>query len=260
MQAVAALAQSVCRSHTSALTYAGTKDKRGRTTQWACIRSRDPADIVRAAARLPNIHVGNFSFKAEPLKLGQLQGNRFRIALRQVSADNQTIESSLASFKERGFINYYGLQRFGNHAAVPTHHIGMALLRGQYKEACELILKPRENDIPFMTQIRECWWKTRDASQALGMFRNRSGARGIEQNLLTGLAKNGANDFVNSLEMVYKSKCYGSASNALHLLIHFSSIDPPKHASHVHSRLSIADLERNRIEARQRARFETPGR
>lgn len=208
MQAVTILAPLLSGARPSALTYAGTKDKRGRTTQWTSIRHREPVAIVRAAARLPNIHVGNFSFKAEPLKLGQLQGNCFRIALRQVSADDQSIEDSLQNFKSSGFINYYGLQRFGNHSSVPTHCIGLALLKGQYKEACELILKPRENDIPFMAQIRECWWNTRDAKQALAIFRNKGSGRGVEQSLLQGLAKNGPTDFVNSLEMVRYNKRY----------------------------------------------------
>lgn len=206
MQAVATLAPLLSGARVSSLTYAGTKDKRGRTTQWVSIRRRDPAAIVKAAARLPNIHIGNFSFKPEPLKLGHLQGNRFRIALRNVSADEDAIDKSLQKFKESGFINYYGLQRFGNHASVPTHEIGRALLKGNFKEACELILKPRENDIPFMVAIRECWWNTRDAEKALNMFRNRGAGRGVEQQLLAGLVKNGPNDYVNSLENVSQSK------------------------------------------------------
>lgn len=202
MQAVATLAPLLSGARVSSLTYAGTKDKRGRTTQWVSIRRRDPTAIVKAAARLPNIHVGNFSFKPQPLKLGQLQGNRFRIALRNVSENDETIDQILQNFKQNGFINYYGLQRFGNHASVPTHEIGRALLKGNFKEACELILKPRDNDIPFMVGIRECWWNTRDAKKALDMFWNKGVGRGVEQHLLAGLVKNGPNDYVNSLENV----------------------------------------------------------
>lgn len=95
------------------------------------------------------------------------------------------------------------MQRFGNHASIPTHEIGLALIRGQFKEACELILKPRENDIPFMTPIRECWWKTRNAKEALDLMGRRSSmGNGVEQRLLAGFVKNGPNDFVNSLENV----------------------------------------------------------
>lgn len=77
MTAVSTLAPLLKGARASAITYAGTKDKRARTTQWACIRRREPHIIAQAARRLPNIFVGNFDFKEQPLKLGQLQGNRF---------------------------------------------------------------------------------------------------------------------------------------------------------------------------------------
>jgi hypothetical protein len=38
-----------------------------------------------------------------------------------------------------GFLNYFGLQRFGTHA-VPTHAVGVALLAGDFAAAVELIL------------------------------------------------------------------------------------------------------------------------
>jgi tRNA pseudouridine13 synthase len=38
------------------------------------------------------------------------------------------------------------IQRFGS-GSVPTHLIGAALLRGEWKNAVELILNPREGDI-----------------------------------------------------------------------------------------------------------------
>lgn len=76
MQAVSTLAPLLSGARPSAISYAGTKDKRAKTTQWACIRKREPSQIVNAAKRLRNIKVGGFTFKDQPLKLGQLQGNR----------------------------------------------------------------------------------------------------------------------------------------------------------------------------------------
>lgn len=37
-------------------------------------------------------------------------------------------------------------QRFGS-GSVPTHHVGAALLKGEWKEAVDMILDPRESDI-----------------------------------------------------------------------------------------------------------------
>lgn len=67
-------------------------------------------------------------------------------------------------------------------------------------QACELILKPREGEQTFMKEIRENWWKHRDAAAALKLFYKRS--QGVEAKLLSGLVRHGANDFANSLSNV----------------------------------------------------------
>lgn len=59
--------------------------------------------------------------------------NSFRIALRQVTASEELITQVMENFQENGFINYYGTQRFGNHASVPTHKIGTFLVQGDFK-------------------------------------------------------------------------------------------------------------------------------
>lgn len=199
MKVAADLARNL-NTNVSALAYAGTKDKRGKTSQLFCIRKREPEKIIRAAERFGNVHVGNFTFQPMTLKLGSLTGNRFRIALRHVTAETETIEASLTSLRENGFINYYGLQRFGNSAVIPTHVVGLALLRGQFKEAIELIMKPRTGDAHFMVAVREHWWRHRDGAAALKMlFKTNTG---VEAKLLAGLARHGENDFVNALENV----------------------------------------------------------
>lgn len=75
MKAAADLARNL-NANVSSMAYAGTKDKRGKTTQLFCMRKREPIKIIRAASRLNNVHVGNFHFKADTLKLGLLSGNR----------------------------------------------------------------------------------------------------------------------------------------------------------------------------------------
>lgn len=122
------------RMKPSVFTYAGVKDRRAKTTQWFSVRKVEPWKLLSRTRCLRNVHVGNITFKKEPLKLGQLQGNRFRIALRNVSADNDLINQAVENLKANGFINYYGLQRFGNDKEVPTYEIGVQLLLGNFKE------------------------------------------------------------------------------------------------------------------------------
>ncbi|XP_064547343.1 pseudouridylate synthase 7 homolog [Drosophila montana] len=183
----------------SQVNYCGTKDKRAKTTQRFCIKRRTPEAIANAARGMGNVYIGNFSFRPDTLKLGDLKGNRFRIALRHITHPREQIESALQSLKERGFINYYGLQRFGNSASVPTYEVGVALLKRDYKLACELILKPRDNDVEFMRAIREAWWENRDSAAAAAKF---YGNKFIEKKLLDGLATYGENDYAAALRRI----------------------------------------------------------
>lgn len=154
----------------SQVNYAGTKDKRGITTQMFCIKRRYPLQIKNSLRGIRNIKIGNFHFKNEVLKLGRLSGNQFKIALRHLQGDQSEIEKSLENIREHGFINFYGLQRFGNCASIPTYEIGIAIMKADYKLATELILKPRNNDLSFLQKMRETWWKNRNSKEALGDF------------------------------------------------------------------------------------------
>jgi tRNA pseudouridine13 synthase len=57
--------------------------------------------------------------------------------------------------RARGFINYFGLQRFGT-SSIATHRVGRALLRRDYALAVFLILAPRgASERPEITAVRE---------------------------------------------------------------------------------------------------------
>lgn len=165
--------------------YAGTKDRRARTTQWVSLKKISPIDILAAGKAVRGAYVGNFKFSEEPLRLGLLNGNRFRIALRSVTGSDEEIEKAMTTLKDNGFINYYGLQRFGTVAAIPTHEIGKALLQGKWHEAIELILKPRAGEQQRdLVEAREIYQKTKDAHAA---YQRISRPDKIEAKLLWGL-------------------------------------------------------------------------
>lgn len=187
----------ILRVSPSAFAYAGTKDRRAKTTQWVSIKRGDPLRIVSAASKNRNMKLGNFCFKPEPLKLGMLRGNRFRIVIRKVTASEEEIKTSMENFRENGFINYFGLQRFGNCAEVPTYKVGIEILKNDWKKACILILKPREGDPYFMKKIREIWVRTGDAKLAYEKFfySNKS----IERSILKWLSTHG-NDFKGAID------------------------------------------------------------
>jgi tRNA pseudouridine13 synthase len=93
-------------------------------------------------AALRGIRLGNLRVVDTSLQLGDLAGNFFRIILRNVVGD---VEATLGRVRDTGFINYFGLQRFGS-GKPPTHAVGLQLLKGNYRDAVNLILavKPGE--------------------------------------------------------------------------------------------------------------------
>lgn len=198
IQATSQLAE-LLKCSPSVFAYAGTKDRRAITTQWVCVKQFDPRRIAAAAEKIKQLTVGNFCFKPETLKLGQLQGNRFRIALRQVTAEESAIRETMESFQEKGFINYFGLQRFGNSATVPTYKVGVEILKGNWKEAFYLILKPRENDHWYMKACREEYEKSRDPETALDKLSAQN--RSIEKQLLTWLVVH-KNDYKCAIQQI----------------------------------------------------------
>ncbi|KAH7543682.1 hypothetical protein FEM48_Zijuj02G0211100 [Ziziphus jujuba var. spinosa] len=136
--------------------FAGTKDKRAVSTQRVTVFKLRANRLAALNDRLIGIKVGDFCYVEEGLLLGQLLGNRFTITLRGVVADSEdTIKASASALGIGGFINYYGLQRFGS-GSVPTFLIGAALLRGEWKTAVSMILDPREGDILYFLELDYC--------------------------------------------------------------------------------------------------------
>ena len=67
----------------------------------------------------------------------------------------ETIDRRCAWVRERGFINYFGLQRFGSGGA-PTSEVGLAMLKEDWEGAVRLIMTPRmgENEATHESKVR----------------------------------------------------------------------------------------------------------
>lgn len=150
MDAVHNLAASI-NTRPSNFSYAGVKDRRAVTTQWLSSWRLEPKRLIAASRRFnkrPFIKVGNFCFKKDPIKLGQLQANKFDIVIRHLVYNNEgstVVEKAMNSIKYKGFVNYFGLQRFGTRS-IQTHEIGHAILEAKWEKAVDLILSYRFDD------------------------------------------------------------------------------------------------------------------
>lgn len=177
--------------------FAGTKDKRGVTSQRVTLYKVRAARLAKLT--LHGMKVGNFRYVDRHLGLGDLRGNNFTLTLRGVEGGTEeTVAKAVKALGTSGFINYFGLQRFGTHA-IPTHVIGAALLRGAWSEAIDLILKPREADRADAAAARTIYDETGDALAALKRMPHWCVA---ERGLLEGLVKVKGKDFVGALSGV----------------------------------------------------------
>ena len=94
----------------------------------------------------------------------------------------------MTSLRDHGFINFYGqswalthmttlssyagMQRFGT-SSVPTHVTGLAILRGEWGNAVDQILSPREGEPAECTQARLAWLEDGDVDRALALMPRR---------------------------------------------------------------------------------------
>jgi tRNA pseudouridine13 synthase len=127
---------------TEHLYYNGTKDKRGITTQRISVYRKKPSDFKRinAYGNSPYIRLGDWRYTPVPCKLGQLDGNRFTIVLRSISSHFtiDQINEICSKIQLRGFVNYFGLQRFGK-GGSQSHEIGKAILQNHWKQCVQLL-------------------------------------------------------------------------------------------------------------------------
>nr|KAF6419268.1 pseudouridine synthase 7 [Rousettus aegyptiacus] len=147
--------------------YMGTKDKRAITVQEIAVLKITAQRLAHLNKCLMNFKLGNFSYQKNPLKLGELQGNHFTVVLRNITGTDDQVQQAMNSLKEIGFINYYGMQRFGT-TAIPTYQVGRAILQNSWAEVMDLILKPRSGaEKGYLVKCREEWAKTKDPAAAL---------------------------------------------------------------------------------------------
>jgi tRNA pseudouridine13 synthase len=96
--------------------YAGLKDRHAITRQWFSIYLPKGETPDLTQLQHPEFKVLSQSRHVKKLRPGDLQGNRFRIVLRDVIGDPdvmKAIEANLKSIAAQGVPNYFGAQRFG---------------------------------------------------------------------------------------------------------------------------------------------------
>ena len=128
------------------VSWAGTKDKRAVTTQLFTLRNVDPA----ALPDIRGVDIEPVGRAGRALSFGDLAGNAFEIRVADAAADADdriaAVVRDLRAFAGTdpdepdapvAVPNYFGQQRFGSKRPV-THRVGLAVVRGDVREAVRL--------------------------------------------------------------------------------------------------------------------------
>jgi tRNA pseudouridine13 synthase len=146
--------------------WAGTKDRNAVTTQWISLYNVTPEAV--SALRIRDISLEITGSANEALSLGDLQGNRFDIVIRDPDpVDLPERVRSITETVRTGVPNYFGIQRFGAIRPV-THRVGEWILRGNYEQAVLTYIGMEFPGEPEgIRAIRSAFLATRDPVPAL---------------------------------------------------------------------------------------------
>eukprot|EP01064_Diplonema_japonicum_P013689 TRINITY_DN21240_c0_g1_i1.p1 TRINITY_DN21240_c0_g1~~TRINITY_DN21240_c0_g1_i1.p1 ORF type:complete len:613 (+),score=125.99 TRINITY_DN21240_c0_g1_i1:34-1872(+) len=161
-QCLKALASKLHVNHKT-LSTAGTKDKRAITAQRVSAY-RITTDKLAGLNSTPFgkgavVRVGDFCYKDTEVKLGMHSGNRFSIVLRNFTGKQEEIEVAMQKVAAKGFINYFGLQRFGT-TSIPTHMVAIHILEGDMKKALDTILQSKAEVVKEFQPAVDHWRET----------------------------------------------------------------------------------------------------
>ncbi|MHA1612769.1 MAG: tRNA pseudouridine(13) synthase TruD [Promethearchaeota archaeon] len=121
--------------------WAGIKDHTAITSQRFSVRGNHMEKLKRF--KHPHITITHILPSRDNIDLGKLWGNKFTINLRHTSSPYSELLPDLTEWKQqidtRGFPNFFGMQRFGQHR--PNSHItGKLIFEKKYREAVEEFL------------------------------------------------------------------------------------------------------------------------
>ncbi|XP_047430638.1 pseudouridylate synthase 7 homolog-like protein [Mugil cephalus] len=168
----------------SDFTYAGIKDKRAITYQSMVVKKVSPQRLAEKIAEFEKrgMRLSQVRSVSEPLRLGRLQGNHFDLVVRDLrphtdahsGVDKHTrlaslVKEAVENVKARGFVNYYGPQRFGSGQSVESDRVGLALLKEDMVSAVRLFFTPEEGDDP-QNQAKRHFLQTDNAKESLALM------------------------------------------------------------------------------------------
>ncbi|XP_051886223.1 pseudouridylate synthase PUS7L isoform X2 [Pristis pectinata] len=164
----------------SDFSYAGIKDKKAVTSQTMVVKNVtiNKLKAIQSSIQNKDLKIYNLRAASQHLRVGQLKGNHFSIIIRNVSKHleddpeaslTERVFDAIENVKEKGFVNYYGPQRFGLGQNVQADQIGLALLKQNLVKALHLFFTPEEGNDP-VNKAKRHFIHTEDAKTTLALM------------------------------------------------------------------------------------------
>lgn len=163
----------------SDFTYAGIKDKRAITYQAMVVKKISPEWLLDKVSEFERrgMQISRVRPVSEPLKLGRLQGNHFDLVIRDLKPHEkhgltglqQLVKEAVENVKNRGFVNYYGPQRFGSGSCVQADQVGLALLKEKMEASVKLFFTPEDGE-DLQNKAKRHFLLTGNAKESLALM------------------------------------------------------------------------------------------
>ena len=196
--------------------YAGLKDKHAITRQLFSVPAEGTG--VTEERVMTMTADGVFPHWAarhgNKLKVGHLAGNRFAVKIRGVNpTDVVKLRPVLDRLARDGLPNYYGEQRFGVDADRPTDALGLALIRGEFQQFCDLLLGggDRRPDVAAARRLYDAG--DRPAALAAWPANQPMERRVLETLVRTGDPRSAAHATDKALRRLYQSAAQSAVFN-----------------------------------------------
>ncbi|MHA2387760.1 MAG: tRNA pseudouridine(13) synthase TruD, partial [Candidatus Hodarchaeales archaeon] len=177
---------NLCGHNEKDFGYAGLKDAQAVTFQRISVWAGQKGCLERI--NLPDLKVINPIRQKFGIAIGDLIGNHFQVKIRNIQrkVDDLELNSFCSDAETNGFLNYYGLQRFGSKRPI-LHKFGQYLLEEQYSLAIDLYLgASSEFENENITKIRQMYNEEESLEEIFELFPS---AYSFERRMLSGLMK-----------------------------------------------------------------------
>jgi len=182
--------------------YAGNKDRRAATTQRIAAWRIGQEQLMKVD--LDGIQLYGFTRSNSRISLGDSEGNRFRVTIRNSELRGLELERSMKAASEQieiaGVPNYFGYQRFGT-VRPNTHLVGRELVKGNLEAAVmRYLCYPYATERPECQEARRYLEETRDFGGALRIYPHRL----VFERMMLDALRNNPRDFVGALRRLPK--------------------------------------------------------